>query len=59
MEITDETLPEGAAIQRASESAFSSWRIGRAPSSTLASGLSLSTVASDIDLKDFLTQRGK
>lgn len=43
--------------QRQAESAFASWRCGKAPSLSLTSGLSLST-RSDVDLKEFLVQRG-
>lgn len=43
--------------QRQAESAFASWRCGKAPSVSLTSGLSLST-RSDVDLKEFLVQRG-
>lgn len=43
--------------QRQADSAFASWRCGKAPSLSLTSGLSLST-RSDVDLKEFLVQRG-
>lgn len=46
--------------QRSAEAAVVSWRVGRAPSNSVASGLSLSEArASEFDLKDFLAQRGK
>lgn len=46
--------------QRHADSALTSWRAGKIGSGSLtASGLSLSTRASDIDLKDFLAQRGR
>lgn len=44
--------------QRHAESALTSWRAGKIGSGSLTSGLSLSTRASDIDLKDFMAQRG-
>lgn len=44
--------------QRLADSAFASWRSGTAPSASLTSGLSLSTRSSDVDLKEFLVQRG-
>ena len=45
--------------QRHADSALMSWKAGKIGSGSLTSGLSLSTRSSDIDLKDFLTQRGK
>lgn len=44
--------------QRQADSAFASWRCGKVPSTSLTSGLSLSTRSSDTDLKEFLVQRG-
>lgn len=44
--------------QRHADSALMSWRAGKIGSGSLTSGLSLSTRASDLDLKDFLAQRG-
>ena len=44
--------------QRHAESALMSWKAGKIGSGSLTSGLSLSTRSSDIDLKDFLAQRG-
>ena len=44
--------------QRYADSALMSWKAGKIGSGSLTSGLSLSTRSSDIDLKDFLTQRG-
>ena len=46
-------------VQRHAESALVSWRAGKVGSGSLTSGLSLSTRSSDIDLKDFLAQRGE
>ena len=45
--------------QRYAESAILSWKAGKIGSGSLTSGLSLSTRSSDVDLKDFLTQRGE
>ena len=45
--------------QRHAESALMSWKAGKVGSGSLTSGLSLSTRSSDIDLKEFLAQRGK
>lgn len=49
-----------AGSQRLADGAFASWRCETAPSMslTLTSTLSLSTRSSDVDLKDFLVQRG-
>ena len=57
--VTDYTGVQLASGQRQAETAFASWRIGKAPSTSLTSGLSLSTRSSDIDLKEFLVQRGE
>ena len=52
-------LTEHAQNQRIADAAVLSWRVGRAPSNSLASGLSLSEArASEIDMKEFLAQRG-
>lgn len=44
--------------QRLADGAFASWRCGKLPSASLTSGLSLSARSSDVDLKEFLVQRG-
>ena len=57
--VTDYAGVQLASSQRQAEAAFASWRIGKAPSTSLPSALSLSTRSSDIDLKEFLVQRGE
>lgn len=53
-------LGEAIQSQRSAEAAVLSWRVGKAPSNSVASGLSLSEARpSDIDLKDFIAQRGE
>ena len=44
--------------QRHAESALMSWKAGKVGSGSLTSALSLSTRSSDIDLKEFINQRG-
>lgn len=53
----EETLSSGN-IARQAENALLSWRVGKAASTSWTSALSLSTQGSDIDLKEFLIQRG-
>lgn len=69
MDVDFEVIPEEVGLthapsgvqldgsQRQADIAFASWRCGKAPSLSLTSGLSLST-RSDVDLKEFLVQRG-
>ena len=45
--------------QRHADSALMSWRAGKIGSGSLTSGLSLSARSSDIDLREFLAQRGR
>ena len=44
--------------QRYADSTLMSWKAGNVGSTSLTSGLSLSTRSSDIDLKEFISQRG-
>lgn len=53
----EENLSSGN-IARQAENALLSWRVGKAASTSWTSALSLSTQGSDIDLKEFLIQRG-
>ena len=45
--------------QRQVDAAVQSWQVGKAFSTSWTSGLNLSARASDIDLKEFLQQRGR
>ena len=53
----EETVSSGN-IARQAENALLSWRVGKAASTSWTSALSLSTQSSEIDLKEFLIQRG-
>ena len=45
-------------LQRQVEAAVQSWRVGKVASGSWTSGLGLSARHSEVDLKDFLVQRG-
>ena len=45
-------------VERQAEGALLSWKVGKVTSTSRTSALNLSTRSSDIDLKEFIMQRG-
>ena len=56
--IPEEVMVSPGVVGRQAEGALLSWKVGKVTSTSRTSALNLSTRGSEIDLKEFIMQRG-